>query len=241
MKGSIGQLWKMTKPRWIYRDAHYLVSEIEIDPEAASLWVPRPLRLAEPKAFFFTAWFPETSFGSVYCEAGLFLPVRHRCKQAVHCPWMLVDDDVALIVGRELLGYPKKLGTVEWNHSGEQIRTTASRRGKTVLTMEGTLGDVIARPPPILGVPHRNVRSSLGLSIPWIVAFTPKEDIIEVRRAHLDVRIGESDRDPLAKLGAGRVLESRLHRVNLGRGSLPRPVAFASPSTYLRMLPTRIH
>ncbi len=241
MRGSLGQLWDMTKQQWIYRDAHYLVSEIEVDRAAASRWVPRPLRLAEPKAIFFTAWFPNTTFGSVYREAGLFLRVKHRRTKAVHCPWMLVDDDVALIVGRELLGYPKKLGTLEWNHSGDQIRAAATRRGKTVLSMEGTLGDVIANPPPILGVPHRNVRSSLGLAVPWIVAFTPEEHVIEVRRAHLDVRIGDSKRDPLATLGVGRVLESRLHRVNLGRGTLPKPVAIASPSTYMRMLPTRIH
>src|SRR4051794_37858420 len=31
---------------WIYRDAHYLAAEMEVDPEAAARWVPAPLRLA---------------------------------------------------------------------------------------------------------------------------------------------------------------------------------------------------
>jgi len=231
----------MTSPEWLYEDAHYLVSEIEIDAEAASRWVPWPLRLAEPKATLFTAWFPHTTFGSVYREAGLFLPVLHHRTRAVHCPWMLVDDDVALIVGRELLGYPKKIGTISWTKTDDKISAVASRRDSVLLSMTGTLGDVVHEPPPMLGVPHRNVRASLGLAMPWIVAFTPKESVIEVRRAELDVQIGDSERDPLAELGIGRVLESRLHRVNLGRGTLPRPVGVASPFAYARNLLTRIY
>src|SRR5437016_7485825 len=46
------------------------------------------------------------------------------------CPWMMVDDDVALIVGRELLGYPKKLGSIAWRREGDFIEGIASRRGE---------------------------------------------------------------------------------------------------------------
>ena len=93
---------------WLYRDAHYLIAEMDIDPAAARRWVPFPLRLASPAtATIFTGWFPHNTFGSVYHEAGLFLHVEHFGRPAIFSPWMLVDDDVALITGRELLGYPK--------------------------------------------------------------------------------------------------------------------------------------
>lgn len=227
---------------WLYRDAHYLAAEVELDPAVAARWVPRPLRLATPaRATVFTAFFPQTSFGSVYREAGVLFDVVHRRTQAIHSPWMLVDDDVALIVGRELLGYPKKLGELRWDHDGDRISSVAHRRGHELISIEGTLGERIADPPPILGRPHRNIRATSGISIPKLIAFTPRERVIEVRRANVEVRIGGSERDPLHQLGFGKVLSARLHRVDLRAGSLPIPVAAVSPFSFLRYLLFRSH
>jgi acetoacetate decarboxylase len=227
---------------WVYRDASYLVAEVELDPERAARWIPRPLRLATPaRAQVFTGYFPTSSFGSVYHEAGVFVDVVHRRTRAIYSPWMLVDDDVALIVGRELLGYPKKLGEISWDHDGDRIRAVARRRGHELLTMEGRLGDVIDEPPPILGRPHRNVRTTTGLALPKVIAFTPRERVVEVRRASLDVHIRGSERDPLHEMGFGRVIETRLHRVDLGGRMIPLPVALASPLALARYLLLRSH
>jgi acetoacetate decarboxylase len=227
---------------WLYRDAHYLVADMEVDADRAKGWLPAPLRLASPaRASIFTAWFPETTFGSVYREAGLLLHVVHRRTRAVFSPWMIVDDDVALILGRELLGYPKKLGAIDFTIEGDRVSAVASRRGAELVRMEGTLGERVASPPPMLGRPHRNVRSSLGLSMPKVIAFTPREEAIEVRRADVLVRIGGSERDPLSDLGFGRVLEAYLHRVKLGATFLPVPVSAVSPLWFLRQCLLRAH
>ncbi len=232
--------------KWLYRDAHYLAVEMEIDRVAAKTWVPFPLRLAKPTATMFLAWFPETSFGSIYREAGLFLHVEHLGMPSVFSPWMLVDDDVALITGRELLGYPKKMGTMTWSLDGDRISASAERRGTELVRMEGRLGERVAVSEPILGRPHRNVRTSMGFALPKVVAFTPLEERIEVRRAELDVKIGSSERDPLGDLAFGKVLSAHLYRVNLGlSGSLlrglPLPVSAVSPMWHLRQLLFRAH
>lgn len=231
---------------WIYRDAHYLVADVELDRERAKRFVPWPLRLARQpdgsgRAQIFTAYFPTNTFGSVYREAGVFFDVAHRRGTAIYSPWMLVDDDVALIVGRELLGYPKKLGEIAWTHDGDRISGVAERRGHALLAMHGTLGARISHPPPILGRPHRNIRASTGLAIPKVVAFAPKERVVEVRAAELTVTIGGSARDPLHEMGLGRVLATRLHRVDLAGGMLPIPVAAVSPLSYARQILLRSH
>ena len=227
---------------WVYRDAHYLVADVELDPEIAARWVPRPLRLASPaRGQVFMAFFPTTTFGSVYREAGVFLDVMHGRRRAVFSPWMLVDDDVALILGREMLGYPKKLGELTWELDGDRIRATARRRGHDLLRMEGTLGAPLAAPPPMLGRPHRNLRSTIGVSIPKLIAFTPRERAVSVREARLEVELGGSERDPLHELGLGRVLGARLHRVDLGGALPPLPVAAVSPLAYARYLLLRSH
>lgn len=224
---------------WIYRDAHYLVADFELDPRIARTLVPWPLRLASPaRAQVFTAYFPHTTFGSVYREAGILLEVVHRGTRAVYSPWMLVDDDVALIAGRELLGYPKKLGDFDWRvgtTTGDLIHNVTRRRGHTLIEMTGTLGAAIASPPPMLGRPHRNVRTSLGLALPKVIAFAPRERVVEVREANITVTISGSSRDPLHEMGLGNVLGARLHRVDLG-GRLPIPIGLASPAAMLKQL-----
>jgi acetoacetate decarboxylase len=227
---------------WLYRDAHYLVAEVELDAKVAGQWVPRPLRLAAPgRATLFTGYFPNTSFGSTYREAGVFFDVVHHHRRAVFSPWMVVDDDVALIVGRELLGYPKKLADIEWALDGDRIRSAARRRGGDLLRMEGTLGARIDAPPPIIGRPHRNLRTAIGIAIPKLVAFTPRERVIEVRHAQLDLHVAGTARDPLHEMGFGRVLACRLHRVDIRGGQVPVPVGVVWPFPLGRHLLVRCH
>ena len=239
---SLRRLREMASGRWMYRDAHYLVADVELDADRARRFVPWPLRLAKPaRADVFLAYFPHTAFGSVYREAGVFFDVTCWGRRAVYSPWMLVDDDVALILGRELLGYPKKLGDFDWQLDGDAICATASRRGHTLITMTGTLGDVIAAPPPILGRPHRNIRASTGIALPKVIAFTPKERVCSVRSATLDIQITGAPRDPLHEMGFGRVRAARLHRVDLGGGLPPLPVAAVWPLAFARQLLLRSH
>ena len=100
--------------------------------------------------------------------------------------------------------------------------------------MRGTLGARVASAPPVLGRPHRNVRSSMGLALPKLLAFTPREVPIEVREADVTLTIGGSERDPLHEMGLGPVRRSLLHRVNLGGRSLPVPLHAVSPLWHLK-------
>lgn len=233
--------------RWLYEDAHYLAVDVTFDRDAVRRWVPWPLRLPRvATGTLFTAWFPRTAFGSVYREAGLLVDVARGLagrRHAVFSPWMIVDDDVALVAGRELLGYPKKIGAIEFDITGDRIEATASRRGTSLVRMSGTLGPVLASPPPMLGRPHRNVRASLGIAAPKLVAFTPEEHVREARVATLAVEVGGSARDPLDTLGMVPGA-ARLYRVDLGArtlGAIPRPVAPVSPSWLVRQLFVRVH
>src|SRR5262245_43112376 len=101
MLDRLRDLWRMARVGgWIFTDAACLSARVEIDGAAAARWLPRGLSAASPAtATLFVAHYPETSFGSVYNEAGLFMDVRRGSRAGVHCPWMLVDDDIALILG----------------------------------------------------------------------------------------------------------------------------------------------
>lgn len=243
LRSDLRRLRALAGPRrTLYRDAHYFTATVEVDPKSMRRWLPPGIRLAEPgRADLFTAHFPDCNYGSVYHEAGLFVHIKTVRGTGIHCPWMILDDDVALILGRELLGYPKKLGEIDWHLDGHTIRAEASRRGHKLITMGGRLGEVITDPPPILGRPHRNVMGLQGLALPRVVGFTPGERPIEVRRVEdFELTIGGSERDPLDQMGLGPVVEARLHRVDLSVGVPPVPLRPLTPLFTLSRLRPRV-
>lgn len=220
----------------LYHNAQYLTAVVEVDEKAMRPWLPAGMKLAQPgRADLFCAYFPDNVYTGAYHEAGLFVHVKVGRGYGIFCPWMILDDDRAMILGRELLGYPKKMGEIDWHQNGDRIVSRATRRGTTLIEMDATLGEVLHDAPPILGLPHRNVTGSLGLSLPRELRFTPREHPIEVRRAEMQLRFTGSANDPLHEMGLGRVTEARLHRVDLSGGFVP-PIHIPRLTTPLFLL-----
>lgn len=88
------------------------------------------------------------------------LDVEHATSgaSAMHCPWMLVDSDRSMIAGREVLGFPKKLGDFAFRidgadvsdagldaaaafRPGARISAKVTRGGVTLVEMSGTVSD----------------------------------------------------------------------------------------------------
>ena len=113
---------------WMWINAHVLAVDCEVNEGVAASWLPGGLRLSKPgRATIFVADYPETTFSDPYHEAGVLLHVKLGFSEAVHCPWMLVDDDVALILGREYMGFPKKLGEICLSVEEDDVRATVDR------------------------------------------------------------------------------------------------------------------
>jgi acetoacetate decarboxylase len=229
--------------RRLYHNAHYLTAVVEVDPQAMARWLPAGMTLATPhRADLFCAYFPDNVYTGAYHEAGLFVHIKAGRGTGIYCPWMILDDDRAMILGREMLGYPKKMGVINWAQQDGHIIASASRRGTTLIEMDATLGEIIHNAPPILGLPHRNISGNLGMSLPREVRFTPKEHPIEVRRVDLKLRFSGTAHDPLHDMGLGRVVDARLHRVDLSGGLIPPLLIprLTNPLFLLRQFSTRV-
>ena len=136
----------------LYHNAQYLTAVVEVNEKAMAPWLPSGMKLAKPgRADLFLACFPDNVYTGEYHEAGLFVHVKVGRGYGIFCPWMILDDDRALIIGRELLGYPKKQGEISWDDNGERIVAKATRRGSTLIDMEAKFGEVLKGAPPILG------------------------------------------------------------------------------------------
>ncbi|MBS2014971.1 MAG: acetoacetate decarboxylase family protein [Deltaproteobacteria bacterium] len=235
--------------RTLYEDAWYLVVDVALDARHARAFLPPGLDLVEPAvARVFVARFARTSFGSVYDEAGVLFHVRRRLRRGLFSPWMVVTDDVALVLGREVLGYPKKLAEIDLRVDGDEVHAHVARRGQPLLSLDATLGDSMRATdaPAVLGPRAFNVRGGFGPRALELVTFAPRERAREVRHATARLVIhptakaeGDVVRDPLAALGLGRVLGARLHRIDIHPSLPPRVVRGAGLAFAMRSLGAR--
>ncbi|MDR7328144.1 MULTISPECIES: acetoacetate decarboxylase family protein [Catenuloplanes] len=223
-----------------YRNATFLSVTVPVDRERADNLLPAGVRMAQDStALVFVADYPWTNFNSTYREAAIFFNVRHGPFRAAHCPWIVVDDDVALIGGRETLGFPKKLAEIDWAVADGVVTATVRRRGVELLSMTGTIGDEVARVPPIFNQPFRNVLGTLGMSVPRLVTFSTVDEPIELRAADVRLTVGGSYTDPLDTIISGAPLDGHYRRVDMRVGRLPVPVGLVSPTFLIRTHPLR--
>ena len=81
----------------------------------------------------------------------MFVPVTHRGEPGAYCLTMPVDDDVAMIGGREQFGFPKKIAAITLDRDGDTVVGRVARKGSEILTLEAELtepADVDQNRPP---------------------------------------------------------------------------------------------
>jgi acetoacetate decarboxylase len=86
----------------------------ETDPEAASELVPEPLTLPEPVTARLTFNNFEWSTGGPYRELLQGINVEFEGEPCVYFPQLAVSEAVPLTAGREIYGFPKKLGHLDF-------------------------------------------------------------------------------------------------------------------------------
>jgi len=140
-----------------WQDGHFVWFEVPIKSDSAAIPLPPGTTLASNTATIFVAWYPtarlnkEAGISSVasdnfpYHEMGIRIPVK-TADGAVywHVVYILVDDEIALLLGRDMLGTPKKMAEFRFNdgktltEEGGSADFSISRRGVDVMKFVGT-------------------------------------------------------------------------------------------------------
>jgi acetoacetate decarboxylase len=241
--GALGTSWGLIngKKQNLWDNARFILAEVPVDRARAGRILPAMLRLADPpRATIFIADYPKTSFTVPYHEAALLLHVRHPFGRGLHCPWMIVDDDTAMIYGRELLGYPKKMGSFEYKEEGDKVSGSAIRRGVKVLAMEGTRGRRQTNPLPVFDIKTFNVGgpTSLFLFNPiWF--FRPREVIHEAYDLEIKLTLEPSERDPIAEVVTGPPISARFVVMDIVNSRYNLIAGLAGPQHQVRNLNLR--
>jgi len=186
----------------LWEDTTFVLVDVPLNPAASHKILPLFMRLDRPeRATLFIARYARTAFTAPYNEAALLMHVRTPLGRGVYCPWMIVNDDTAMIYGRELLGYPKKMAEIPFSDDSDQITASLSRRGVKVLSVRARRLQKEAYPAPVLERKTFNIGGmwqSFAFNPIWL--FKPREIIHESYRATASLEIMPSDYDPIRDL-----------------------------------------
>ncbi len=125
--------------------AEMLLVGFRTDPTVVQRVLPKPLEVPDdPLALAFVARYPETNFGVSYNEGALIVPASFKGEAGGYCLAMPVDNDMAMIGGRERHGFPKKLADeIILDRDEDRAVGSVVRRGEEILHLEAALTDKI--------------------------------------------------------------------------------------------------
>jgi acetoacetate decarboxylase len=124
------ELGELKRTSFDFYDADFLAIYWETKPEILQKLLPPPLKPTKhPVANIFIANYPRTNFGVTYKEAALLLFAEYDNIIGSYCLAMPVDNDMALIGGRELFGYPKKMSNILFKKENKNFEGWVERHG----------------------------------------------------------------------------------------------------------------
>jgi acetoacetate decarboxylase len=95
---------------YLFVDREYLIITYRTDPDALRRVIPAPLEMTEPLVKYEFIRMPDsTGFGD-YTESGQVIPISYKGEPGGYVRMMFLDDHPPTAGGREIWGFPKKIG-----------------------------------------------------------------------------------------------------------------------------------
>ena len=229
---------KARKRENTWDNARFVLVDVPLDYHEVKRILPWGMKPSNPPmATLFIVDYTKVSFPIVpYHEAAMLIHVSTPLGAGLHCCWMIVDDDTALILGREMLGYPKKMGDFEFDEKDGDIQASVSRRGFKVMGIKAKRGLPQDPKPPVFDIKTFNVGAMgqfFALNPIWV--FRAREVIHESYQADIKLTLNDSGFDPISRLVAGEPQSGRIVVMDIpGDGAYMAPVGVAGPGWFGR-------
>lgn len=126
------------RPPYYYRDIELMFFAFETDENAAVSWVPEGLQLSDspPVAFVIYTNYRFSTLGP-YTETILGFNTIWEGEPRAYCSNLFVSNEVGMIAGREIYGFPKLLANITWKREHESIIAYTERpEGKRIVTSQ---------------------------------------------------------------------------------------------------------
>jgi len=229
---------KVKAKRNTWDGARFALADVPLDPRAVKKILPLCMRPSNPPmATIFFADYRNVAYPLFpYRETAMMVHVRTPLGSGRHCCWIIVDDDPAMILGREMLGFPKKTGRFVFEEKKDAINASIERRGVAVMSLRAVRGARETDPKPVLNYRtfhYGGMGQYMAISPVWM--FKPREVIHESYSADITLTLKDSSCDPLARLVAGGPRNGRIAIMDIPGGSpYMLPVGLSGPRVFGR-------
>lgn len=210
----------------VFKDAEMVTVVWKTKEEIVKKVLPPPLKpVSMPIVLAFIVNYPSTNQGLPYHEGALMIRCEYDGVPGNYYLAMPVTDDRAMIGGREIFGFPKKMANVHLERNDKQVYGYSERVGVKNIEIKADLSKGFNNPdtPKIIkemGLMPGRRKNTINYNYkyfpapnkegfdynPWLVrqetAVSPKS----LEMGHAEVTLGSSPHDPWAEIEIVEVL-----------------------------------
>jgi acetoacetate decarboxylase len=126
---------------FVLGDAVMIMAMFRTKAEAVKRVLPPPLEPdPDSTGLAYVAEFHRTNFGVTYNEAALFISAQYKGEAGNYCLSMPVTNDMAMIGGREVYGFPKKMAEkISIEREENKVTGVCIRKGIPIITIKTNL------------------------------------------------------------------------------------------------------
>ncbi|MBW9154209.1 acetoacetate decarboxylase family protein [Clostridium estertheticum] len=138
---TMEQLKTLQGSKTVFYGSEILNTVWETKPEILAKLLPAPLKpvKGKPLVSTFVGNYPKTSFAPGYKEAGLFILAQCDGVIGRYCLSMPITDGMAMSMGREVCGLPKKMANIDFEVKDGKAVGKISRNGIEFFTVNADI------------------------------------------------------------------------------------------------------
>ena len=211
-KEEIKKRYKQYETGYQLLDVKLVSAMFTTTMEVVEKLLPPPLEPGNTLACTaFVAEYQRTNFIPPYNEAAVFIPCQYKGEAGGYCLAMPVTTDIAMIGGREVYGYPKKIAEkITVTRTGNEVHGLCIRHGVPIIEIKGTLEGVL--PERGGATPHFLIKSILDERAvgprknPQLLRQVNPTEFDKVEYGEGSVSFGKSKDDHLYELPVDQVM-----------------------------------
>ena len=210
-----------TKPPYHYREIKQLLVHFTTEENFLKTIIPSPMiPNAQNGMFLLVSEMFGAGFGR-YLEAHLFSTAHFKRRLVNFSSYLVLDNDVATCGGREIWGWPKKIGRLTFKMTDDVVRSTVERGGIQLIDAAVRL-ETFGAPKDVQGTPdwicHKvipSVSNKLPDEVNQLTLTTLTNVVVrEVHKGPATLKFGSSPSDrlsdiPIKQVNGGYYYESQ--------------------------------
>jgi len=226
-------------PRMSYHNGDAIWMRMNIDRDAVASYLPPPLTVAGDEGLLWhVRWQPGDIFNMwgvldqkadvlplEYNELWVTVPVSLGGKHYMYPILMMLDDDIGLVTGQDVIGCPKKMANLTFQFSpkpgkNSEVFLDITRKGRPVMQVRGKIND--RKQKPVYGInDHSNPSSDIlwlfSHQFPWdpkldrpqfIPCQSAERTYDQREMTDVELTLGGTNPEPLAKWFVGKPLDA---------------------------------